>query len=296
MSSKNFGCREEDDLATAWAKAYRKMWKTPKRELSPFAVTVCNPSGIVIPDSIKHPMVRSLDACLKACDKGYQPVDLVATTIFPERTWKLCDGDRKEFYRESMLNLRTYAKWEPNKNRCGMYFGRLFGFGIDHRTGKSLGYEAGKAMREASGNQVEHLIRQLTKSVKTGRSVARMQLQAATFDPMRDMTTSGQPSFPCMQHIAFNTDIKSLSLELTAFYATQQLYVKAYGNWLGLCRLGAFIACQSGLNLTRFTCFANVQKMDKSPVPGAERDALNREVRIAAGLAIKTDEVVLTHG
>jgi hypothetical protein len=99
-----------------------------------------------------------------------------------------------------------------------------------------------------------------------------------------------------MQHIAFNTDIKTLSLEMTAFYATQQLYVKAYGNWLGLCRLGQFIAGQSGLKLTRFTCFANVQKMDRSPKVGPERDTLHREVRIAAGLTVKTDEVVLVHG
>jgi hypothetical protein len=296
MSNKTFGCRKENDLATAWAKAYRVMRKCTKRELSPFAVTIHNPAGIVIPDSLQHPMVRALDACLATSGKGYQSVELVAATIFPDRTWKLCGGDRHEFYREAMRNLRTYAKWEPKKNRCGMYFGRLFGFGIDHRTGKSLGYKSGKAMREAGGNQVEHLIRQLKKSVKTGRSVARMQLQAATFDPMRDMTTSGQPSFPCMQHIAFNTNIKSRSLELTAFYATQQLYVKAYGNWLGLCRLGAFIAEESGLTLTRFTCFANVQKMDKSPKAGPERDALHQEVRVTAGLVVKPQEVVPVHG
>jgi len=272
------------------------MRKATKRELSPFAVTVHNPSGIVVPDSLEHPMVRALDECLRAAGKGYQSVELVAATIFPERLWRLCAGDRQELYREAMLNLRTFTKWEPNKNRCGMYFGRLFGFGIDHRTGKSLGYKAGKAMRDAGENQVEHLIRQLTKSAKSGRSVARMQLQAATFDPMRDMTTSGQPSFPCMQHIAFNTDIKSLCLEMTAFYATQQLFVKAYGNWLGLCRLGAFIAGQSGLKLTRFTCFANVQKMDKSPMAGPGRDALHQEVRVAAGLAVTSEEVENVHG
>ena len=123
-----------------------------------------------------------------------------------------------------------------------------------------------------------------------------MQLQAATFDPMRDITTSGQPSFPCLQHLAFNTDIKSRSLEITAFYATQQLFVKAYGNWLGLCRLGDFIANQSGLKLTRFTCFANVQKMDKAPKVGLERDALHREVRAAAGLPVTSHAPVIVNG
>ena len=109
---------------------------------------------------------------------------------------------------------------------------------------------------------MEHIIRQCTKAVERGRGVARMQLQATTFDPYRDLTTSGQPSFPCLQHIAFDPDIKAGNLAMTAFYATQQLFVKAFGNWLGLCRLGAFVAEQSGLKFTRFTCFAGVQKMD----------------------------------
>jgi hypothetical protein len=296
MTSVKFGCREECDLTAAWAKAYLQMRLIPSREIAPFAVSIHSPSGIVLPDSLEHPMVRALDACLENDGEDYQTVEMVAFTLFPERTWKLSGGDRAEFYREAMRNLRTFTTWEPTKNRGGMYYGRLFGFGVDHKTGRSLGYKAAKAMKEAGGNQVEHIIRQLTKSVQRGRTVARMQLQAATFDPLRDLTTSGQPSFPCLQHIAFNTDIENESLELSAFYATQQLYVRAYGNWLGLCRLGAFIAQQSGLKLTRFTCFANVQKMDKSPKAGPERIALYREVRAAAGLEVASDEAVIVHG
>lgn len=295
MSSEAFGCREETDLTAAWAKAYLQMRETPGREIAPFAVSIHSPSGIALPNSLEHPMVRALDECLKQDDQGYQPVEMVAFTIFPDRLWKMCGGNRNEFYREAMRNLRTYTTWEPTKNRGGMYFGRMFGFGVDHKTGGSLGYEATKAL-DASGNQIEHVIRQLKKSVEKGRTVARMQLQAATFDPFRDLTTSGQPCFPCLQHIAFNTDIEKGELELSAFYATQQLYVKAYGNWLGLCRLGAFVALQSGLRLTRFTCFASVQKMDKSPKAGPARTALVREVRRAAGLAVVPDEAVIVHG
>lgn len=296
MSSKVFGCREFNDLAKAWAKAYLLMRETPKKELSPFGVSVHDPEGIILPDSYSHPLVLALDACLASDGKDYSSVETVAFTIFPERLWKLFAGDREGFYREALRNLRTFCTWEPNKNRCGMYFGRLFGYGTNHKTGKSMGYKAHKAMTEAGGNQVEHVIRQLKKSVQEGRSVARMQLQAATFDPMRDLTTSGQPSFPCMQHVAFNTDMKKRSLELTAFYATQQLYVKAYGNWLGLCRLGKFIAEQSGLTFTRFTCFANVQKMNKAPRAGQQRVALLAAARQTAARRVQPDEAVITHG
>jgi hypothetical protein len=267
------------------------MRQTHGKEISPFALSITVPSGITLPDSLEHPLVRALDRCLREDD--YQPVEMVAFTIFPDRIWKLCEGERRTLYREAMLSLRTFAKWEPTRNRGGMYFGRLFGFGIDHKTGTNLGYEPTKAL-DADGNQVEHIIRQLTLSVQEGRSVARMQLQAATFDPFRDLTTSAQPCFPCMQHIAFNTDIERRALELSAFNATQQLYVKAYGNWLGLCRLGMFIADQAGLTLTRFTCFAGVQKMDKAPKHESARAALIREAKRTANLTACKE--VLTNG
>ena len=296
MTSETFGCREESDLAAAWAKAYLQMMKVPKKELAPFAVTIQAPTGITLPHSLEHPMVRALDKCLMSDGNGYQVVEMIAFTIFPERIWLLSTGNREEFYREAMLSLRTFTKWEPKKNRGGMYFGRLFGFGVNHKTGESLGYNPTEAL-DATGNQIEHVIRQLKKSVAKGRTVARMQLQAATFDPFRDLTTSGQPCFPCLQHIAFNTDIKRGELELSAFYATQQLYVKAYGNWLGLCRLGAFVAGQAGLKLTKFTCFAGVQKMEKAPKSGPAKEALLREAESAAAARSSApDEAVIVHG
>lgn len=287
MSSDSFGCREETNLAVAWAKAYLQMRQRPGKEIAPFAVSIHNPSGLSLPDSLENPLVTKLDECLK--NDHLQSVEIVAFTIFPDRLWRLCGGDRTSFYREAMLNLRTFAKWQPTKNRGGIYFGRLFGFGINHRTGESLGYEPTKAL-DVGGNQIEHVIRQLTKSVEDRRTVARMQLQAATFDPFRDLTTSGQPCFPCLQHIAFNTNIQKQSLELSAFYATQQLYVKAYGNWLGLCRLGKFVAGQSGLVLTRFTCFVNVQKMNKSPKNGLAHRMLLQETKRAANKGANEDD------
>jgi hypothetical protein len=193
-----------------------------------------------------------------------------------------------------MTNLRTFVAWEPRKNLGGMYFARLIGFGINHKNGKLLGYEPTKALA-ADGNQLEHIIRQCAKSVERGRKVARMQLQAAVFDPFRDLTTSGQPSFPCLQHIVFDPDIKAGGLALSAFYATQQLYVRAYGNWLGLCRLGAFVAGQAGLKLTRFTCFVGVQKMDKAPKSGPLHAKLLQTVRAIAGVAPAGERAVAAH-
>jgi hypothetical protein len=293
MSKATFYCREWPGLLEAWANAYLDMKQTPGGEFAPFTVSVNTPSGLSLSAIHDHPMVRALDECLD--HDGEQKVEGVAFTIFPERIWRLCGGDREELYREFMRSLRTFVKWEPRKNQGGMYFARVIGFGIDHRTGAKLGYKASKTLAE-DGNQLEHVIRQCKKSVERGRKMARMQLQAAIFDPFRDLTTAAQPSFPCLQHLAFDPDPESGGLAVSAFYATQQLYVKAFGNWLGLCRLGEFVAGQAGLKLTRFSCFVGVQKMDKAPKSPALRANLLREAKEVAGRGIAPDLVVTGNG
>jgi hypothetical protein len=50
---------------------------------------------------------------------------------------------------------------------------------------------------------------------------------------------------------------------LNAFYATQQIVHKGYGNYLGLCRLGAFMAHEMGRRFVRLNVFVGVAKMDK---------------------------------
>jgi hypothetical protein len=292
MSNPTFTPRREPSLLAAWANAYLQMRKHPGREIAPFAVSVESPCALSLAETHEEPLVRALNACLD--HDGHQTVEKVAFTIFPERIWRLCGSDRKALYREAMTSLRALVRWEPRKNQGGMYFARLIGFGIDHKTGALLGYEPTKTLA-AEGNQLEHIIRQCARSVQRGRKVARMQLQAAVFDPFRDLTTSGQPSFPCLQHIAFDPDVEARGLALNAFYATQQLYVKAYGNWLGLCRLGAFVAGQAGLTLKRFTCFVGVQKMDKAPRSGTLHAELLRAARDVADLAPAGERVVAGH-
>jgi hypothetical protein len=50
---------------------------------------------------------------------------------------------------------------------------------------------------------------------------------------------------------------------MNAFYATQQLYDKAYGNWLGLCQLRHFMAHQMGLTFARLNCFTGIEKLER---------------------------------
>ena len=44
---------------------------------------------------------------------------------------------------------------------------------------------------------------------------------------------------------------------VTGLYATQYMFERAYGNYLGLCRLGHFMAQEMGKQLTQVTCVAS---------------------------------------
>jgi hypothetical protein len=116
--------------------------------------------------------------------------------------------------------------------------------------------------------------------------------QAAIYDPVRDQDAAAQKAFPCLQHVTFVPDFRGGTLALNAFYATQQLFVKAYGNWLGLARLGMFVASQVDLRFAAMNCFAGIEKMDMRPKSGRQLERL----RSAATDAVESDtsELVLS--
>ena len=90
------------------------------------------------------------------------------------------------------------------------------------------------------GNQLEWILSQFGSR----KGVRRSMLQAATFDPGRDHVASAQLGFPCLDHVSFVPTRAGLVVNAT--YATQQVFDKAYGNYLGLTRLGAFMAKEMG--------------------------------------------------
>lgn len=243
-------------LAHAWSESYLAIKEPPRRDFTPFLISIgAGPTGDVTEDQdLKH----ALDACLE--NAGLKPVETVAKTIFPQAMWARAKGDRHKFYASYLESLPDFVAMAPECNKYGLYFARLIGFGIDHRTGDSLDYMKGK-LRE-DGNQLEFII----KACKPGAQ--RMALQATVFDPMRDQGENRRP-FPCLQHVTFIPDFERKTLTVNAFYALQLFFAKAYGNWLGLSRLGAFVASQTGLRFDRLNSYAGVQK-----APGTPKDSV----------------------
>lgn len=84
-------------------------------------------------------------------------------------------------------------------------------------------------------------------------------LQASIFDPAQDHVPDARLQFPCLQHVSFVPTRDGLVLN--AFYATQYIFEKAYGNHLGLVRLGRFMAHELDVEFTRLNVTVGVAKL-----------------------------------
>lgn len=61
-------------------------------------------------------------------------------------------------------------------------------------------------------------------------------------------------SFPCLSHVSFTLDGDTINL--AALYRNQYFVTRAYGNYVGLARIGHFIAQEVGLKLGEVLCVA----------------------------------------
>jgi len=230
----------ETNLSCAWSRIFLHIIDNPGKEISPLVVSLTGfSSGIVNEDkSVRD----ALDNCLVKNKK--QKIHTVANTIFPSSLWRMAKYDRKKFFEIYLNALPRYKAAEPSKNRRGIYFERLIGFGSGPH----------------NGNQLEHIIFEYNSHP----TIRRSMFQASIFDPGRDhIPNCRQLGFPCLQHVSFVPNNQDKTLVLNAFYATQQLFDKAYGNYLGLCRLGNFMAYEMGLTFDRMNCFVGVAKLER---------------------------------
>ena len=243
---------EDTDLARAWGRVLVHVIDNPGTAISPLVLSVTGFSNGKMPEgetpegeTPEDPNIRAaLDAALASL--GMQSVHTVANTIFPQSLWRLAGYDRQGLYAEYLANRSRYRALAPTKNGRGLYFERLIAYGEE-------GAPEGQLV-----NQLEFILTQYNAR----KGVRASMLQASTFDPTHDHTPAAQLGFPCLQHVSF-VPVGDGTLAVNAFYATQQLFDKAYGNYLGLCRLGHFMAHEMGLSLGRLNCFVGVEKLER---------------------------------
>ena len=78
-------------------------------------------------------------------------------------------------------------------------------------------------------------------------------MELGVYNPILDNKYDRYGKFPCLQQVAFNAmgPKGKDGLGVVALYPTQNIFKKAYGNYLGIGQLGTFMAHEMGLELKK---------------------------------------------
>lgn len=226
---------EESNLSRAWGRAFVEAMERGKRNLRPLIVTIGG-FETALPPEVPE-LRRLLDSMLVA--QGKNESDVSALTIFPYKMWVRRGRPPCEaFSKLCMQRLLPRMRKRDHRNQYGTYFERMMAFTGERRGERRI------------INQLQFVIDQMKKNRRRRESA----LQIACFDPAKDHT--GQPvrGFPCLQQVGIAYDDQG-NLAVNALYPVQYIFDRAYGNYLGLCQLGEFIAHQTGGRFVRLTCF-----------------------------------------
>ena len=248
---------EEKGVSRAWARLFLHVLENAGKKVSPLVVSI---TGFEDSSSLEDAHFRkAMDKALG--DTKNQLVNTVANTIFPQSLWRWANGDRTKLFSTYIDHFPRYQALAKRLNRRGLYFERLIAWSKDAK----------------HPNQLSWIIEQYLGN----NAIRRSALQASIFDPARDHVPDAQLGFPCLQQVSFVPDGEHLVMN--AIYAKQSLFKKAYGNYLGLCRLGQFMAGEMKLSLERVNCFIGVEELETISKSSAEAKELQTAAHALLG-------------
>lgn len=222
----------DTNISHAWARALLALLAHGAHEIVPLMVSVS-----ITDKPIEDPHVRNLaDAALQGA--GKRPIRTVANTLFPRSMWNPSAPPETLYARYSAVLPRILHADRANAH--GTYFQRMIAYSPEGT--------------KAEVNQLAHVI----ATYKAGNH-RRSALQLSIFDPTRDHTNQRQRGFPCLHQVAFSPIQRGLVV--TGLYGTQYIFERGYGNYLGLCELGQFVASEFDLPLVQMTCVAAVAEL-----------------------------------
>jgi len=230
------------NVSEAWADIFNHVMTSPGAVAGPIVLELEAVNGAVTesPDIRKH-----VDVELVKQEKF--PIDTTSFLIFPWKLWnKLSQPDLVRFSDIYLKKIYPSLKIRgPKHNSRGTYFQRMIQFsGLQ---------EAASKRNEKEVNQLQRILEIWEQAEGKGRHPRHSALQATIFDPAKDHHGAALCGFPCLQQVSFN--YHGTFLTVNAYYPTQYLFDRGYGNYLGLCHLGQFMAKQMGLTFSGLVCF-----------------------------------------
>jgi hypothetical protein len=229
-------------LSEAWLQAVAQLDATPGRKAVHLMLRIADPN-------LDDPEI--CDAAQRLIDTGnrrsaiseHKP-DVLTTrnTMFPA-TWASRHpepADLAAYYRERYARLRTYPG-----NSYGTYFGRIVAYPRNSK-------------HDDTADQLTELVRKLRQEL-AGGSPKSSRYEVNIFSERYDTNTM---SFPCMAHLSFH--LHGRQLHQQAIYRNEYLVGRAYGNYLGLAQLQAYIAASCDISVGEFAVTIGHVELDGS--------------------------------
>jgi hypothetical protein len=223
--------KPQPDCASAWLEAVRAVDGQPGHEAHNVIIDVADPTAVA---TLAHPVVERVDQFLAARDKS---VATIANTIFPQALYQ------RYGYPDFIEAFQTRVLPKVRKNRrwSGYYFERM------------------TSMPKVGGGTLDQLSREIER-IKGNSSLNKHEI--SLFDPERDVTDSvyaGQ----CLSFLSFHlVPGTPRTVLLTAQYRNHYYVEKLLGNLIGLGRLMAFVARETGTRVGSLTVLSPHAQID----------------------------------
>jgi thymidylate synthase len=227
---------QSSNIAEAWGHVFLDALRATSRTRTPVVLSLAGFSGDVPNEDAA--IRQAVDEALSRSDRN--TVAVSGMTIFPYDLWQHRGRPSWEtFHPLCVKKFFPRLKARDARNRYGTYFERMMNF-----TGQHGG-------ERKTVDQLGFVIGLLRNSQRWPRQSA---LQLSYFDPAKDHTGQAVRGFPCLQQVGLSHD-GDKRIAVHAFYPTQYVFDRGYGNYVGLCHLGSYIAHQTGLQFARLNCY-----------------------------------------
>lgn len=265
-------CIEGANVSRAWLEAVRAL---ARKGSDPRALHMV--VSIADPITEEQEIRRAVDTLL--ADVELPPVDTVANTIFPTATAATSNSHAQlaERYLAYLPRLRKFKG-----NQLGTYFGRLIAYPGPDGPVDQLARAIDRMQKggRARFTRYEALIDQPaphplgdvhpmdidleeTEPSDSGPAALNGEGEAtAAFVPIYVPGKDNVPgNFPCLSYCSFQLDAEG-RVHAVAYYRSQSMVQRAYGNYLGLGRLLRHVAEQAGLKTGELTVVAGQAQIE----------------------------------
>ncbi|GIH89894.1 hypothetical protein ACFFMN_12160 [Planobispora siamensis] len=200
---------------------------------------------------------------------GYAPIETVANTIFPARLAATSSSPEElvRRYGEMYERLRRIDQG----NRYGTYFGRIVAYPTHKGPIDQLTAVIARIRRQAAGRGPMSAAYEMDVAHPDDATHPEDLAGPAGLESGQDTwstpvhiagTDNGYRGFPCLSHCSFQLEHGSV-LHAVALYRSHYMVDRAYGNYLGLGRLLAYMAQQAQVQPGSLTVIAGHAQIEK---------------------------------